>query len=61
MFNSNTVKVDYICIENVNQISKRHNKRVTKTNERSIPPCNFRDKNSCLMDGNCRVDKVVHK
>ena len=48
-------------MENVNQIIKMHNKRVTKTNERSIPPCNFRDKNNCSVTGNCWVEKVVYK
>ena len=38
------VKVSYSCMENVNQITKRHNKQVTKTNEKSIAPCNCRDR-----------------
>ena len=61
IFNRNTVKVSYSCTENVSQIIKIHNKRVTKINERSIAPCNCRDKNNCPMNGNCRVENVVYK
>ena len=48
-------------MENVSQIIKKHNKRVTKINERPITPCNCRDKNNCPMNGNCRVENVVYK
>ena len=62
-------------MENVSQIIKKHNKRVTKTNERSIAPCkrvtktnkrsvapcNCRDKNNCPMNGNCRVENIVYE
>ena len=61
MFNRNTVKVSYSCMENVNQINKRHKKRVTKSNERSTPPCNCRVKNNCPMNVDCRVENVVYK
>ena len=48
-------------MENVSQIIKKHNKRVTKLNERSIAPCNCREKKNCPMNGNCRVKNVVYK
>ena len=48
-------------MENVSQIIKTHNKRVTKTNERSIAPYNCREKNNCPMNGNCRVENAVYK
>ena len=48
-------------MENISQIIKRHNKRVTKTNGRSIAPCNWRDKNNCPMNGNFRIENVVYK
>ena len=48
-------------MENVRQIIKKHIKRVAKINERSIAPCNCRDKNNCPINGNCRVENVVHK
>ena len=57
----NMVIVSYSCMENVSQIIKKHNKRVTKTNERSIAPCNYRDKNNYPMNGNCRIENIVYK
>ena len=61
VFNRNKVKVSYSCMENVGQIIKRHNKWVTKTNERSIVSCNCRDKNNCPINGDYRVENVVYK
>ena len=48
-------------MENVSQIIKKHNKRVTKKNERSIATCNCRDKNNCPMNGDCRVENLMYK
>ena len=45
------VKVSYSCIENVDQIIKKYDKLVTKTNGRSIAPSNCRDKSNCPMNG----------
>ena len=42
-------------MQNVSQIIKRHNKRVTKTNERSTASFNCRDKNNCPINGSCRL------
>ena len=44
IFNRNTVKKSYSCTGNISHIIKRHNEQVTKTNKRSIAPCNCRDK-----------------
>ena len=61
IFNRNVVKLSYSCMENVSQIIKKHNKRVTKKNERSIATCNCRDKNNCPMNGDCRVENLMYK
>ena len=45
-------------MENVSKTIKRHNKRVTKINERFVAPRNYRD--NCPMNGSCRVQKVVY-
>ena len=42
-------------MENVSQKNKRHDKRVTKTNERSIAPFNYSDRNYCPINGSCRL------
>ena len=48
-------------MENISQIIKRCNKRVTKTNGRPIATCNYRDKNKCPINENCRIENVVYK
>ena len=48
-------------MKNVSKVIKRYNKPVTKTSERSIAPCNCRDKSNCPMNGNCRVENVAYK
>ena len=57
----NTVEVSYSSKENVSQMIKGYNKRVTKTNKRSITPCNCSDKNNCPMNGSCMVENAVYK
>ena len=42
-------------MENVSQKNKRHNTRVTKTNERSIAPFNCSDRNYCPVNGSCKL------
>ena len=48
-------------MDNVSQIIKKYNDRVTKINERSVAPFYYTDKNNCPMNGNCRVENVVNK
>ena len=60
-FNKNTVKVSLSCMENVSQIIKKHNKRVNKTNERSIAPWNWKYKNSFPLNGDCRVENIMYQ
>lgn len=47
--------------ENLNQIIKRYTKRVTKTSKRIISLRNCRGKNNCPMNGNHRIENIVHK
>ena len=48
-------------MENISQIIKSHNEQVTKTNKRSIAPCNCRDKNNFPTNGKCKVEDVLYK
>ena len=61
IFNKNTLKLSYSCMENVETIIKRHNAKVLKSG--SIPvsekKCNCRDE--CSMPGNCRSKCIVYK
>ena len=61
IFNKNTLKLSYSCMENVETIIKRHNAKVLKSE--NIPDfddkCNCR--NDCPMPGNCRAKCIVYK
>ena len=61
LFNRNTVKVSYSCMENVAQIIKKHNQRISSHKEKPIPSCNCRNKDECPMNGKCQVQNVVYK
>ena len=61
IFNGNTVKVSYNCMNNMARIIKRHNKSVTSKLRDQKPKCNCRKKEDCPMEGNCQVNNVVYK
>ena len=44
MFNINTVKVNYYCMQNVASITNTHNKKLVNIDTRRIPPINCRKK-----------------
>ena len=43
IFNRNTIKVGYSCMNNVSQIIKQHNKNVSNKKEKQTNPCNCRN------------------
>ena len=61
IFNRNTIKVSYSCMNNVSQIIKKLNKNVSNKKQKQTNPCNCRNKNECPLNGNCRVQKVIYK
>ena len=61
IFNRNTVKVSYSCMNNMSKIIKGHNKKVTSKPRDQRPKCNCRKKAECPMEGNCLVNDVVYK
>ena len=61
IFNHNTVKVSYSCMNNMSEIIKGHNKKVTSKPRDQRPKCNCRKKAECLMEGNYLVNYVVYK
>ena len=61
IFNRNTIKVSYSCMNNVSQIIKQHNRNVSNKKEKQTNPCNCRNKNECPLNGNCKVQSVIYK
>ena len=61
IFNRNSAKVSYCCTENTSSIIKVHNKNLF--DEKITPKDQFssRNKNFCLLDGNCQESDVVYK
>ena len=61
IFNKNTLKVRYSCTENLAQIIKKHNKKITNTMEKSTnPACNCRIKTKYPLKGKCLQPSVIY-
>ena len=50
IFNRNTIKVSYSCMNNVSQIIKLHNRNVSNKKEKQINPYNCRNKSECPLN-----------
>ena len=65
IFNRNTLKLSYSCMNNVKSIISSHNKaQISKSpnqSEESENNCNCRNKNSCPLEGNCNVRNIVYQ
>ena len=71
IFNLNSIKISYSCMNNTKQIIDNHNKRIlhssyspyTKDNKDSTTnkTCNCRQKNNCPLNGNCLRPSVVYQ
>ena len=63
IFNRNTIKVSYSCMNNVSQIIKQRNRNVSNKKQKQTSPCNCscRNKNVCLLNGNGKVQNVIYK
>ena len=65
IFNRNTLKLSYSCMNSVKSIIYRHNK--AQIGKPLNPPeeikanCNCRIKNSCQLEGNCNVRNIVYQ
>ena len=71
IFNRNTIKISYSCMNNTKQIIDNHNKRIltsaqakdtaasatTEVNKN----CNCRQKNACPLAGNCLQSSVIYQ
>ncbi len=64
IFNRNTVKVCYSCMNNVKSIISKHNTRITRKSKPQcevIDPCTCRDKKTCPLQEKCMTKDVVYK
>ena len=61
IFNRNTVKVSYSCNQNISQIIKGHNKKVTLIKRHHKLECNCRIETECPLNGDCRKEDVIYK
>lgn len=65
IFNRNTVKLSYSCMENMNNIISTHNKHIlnshtVNTDERKCS-CPKKSKTVCPLDGYCLASNIVYK
>ena len=61
IFNRNTVKVSYSCSENMTNIIKGHNNKLTNTKVQQQLACNCRVKSDCPLNGDCLKESIVYK
>ena len=74
IFNRNTIKISYSCMNNAKQIIDNHNKQILKSytqandtataNPNTIQnkkTCNCRQKNTCPLEGNCLQSSVIYR
>ena len=70
IFNRNTIKISYSCMNNTKQIIDNHNKQILNSfkhadksadNFNVIKSCNCRQKNVCPLNGNCLQSSVIYQ
>ena len=65
IFNRNTVKVSYSCMENIGTILKHHNTRIRNEANRNKKPsskrCNCRRPDECPLRGHCLTSGIVYR
>ena len=64
IFNKNTLKISYSCMENIENIIKSHNAKVLKEDGKAkTRSCNCPEskKDSCPLDGHCLSTNIVYK
>ena len=64
IFNKNTVKVSYSCMNNMENIIKSHNMSILHPKEKledKTRTCNCRNKNTCPLDGKGLAESLVYE
>ena len=61
IFNKNTVKVSYSCMENMERIIKKLNQKILNANQTTrTHGCNGRKKTTCPLENNCLASSIVY-
>ena len=61
IFNKNTVKVSYSCMDNMERIIKKHNQKILNANQTTTTHgCNCRKKATCPLKNNCLTPSTVY-
>ena len=62
IFNLNTIKISYSSKPNVKNLIKQHNSKILSNDQDKIQwPCNYRMKESCLLNVKCLHQCMVYK
>ena len=70
VFNRNTIKISYSCMNNTKQIIDNHNKRILNSSKHTIDStdntvnnksCNCRQTNTCPLNGNCLQSSIIYQ
>ena len=66
IFNKNNMKISYSCIDNLQTIIRKHNRKIlrkilkTSKTPSTENKCNYRKKNNCPLKHNCLTSSVVY-
>ena len=64
IFNRNTFKLSYSCMNNVKSIISSHNETVmskSTNSDKDKKNCNCRKPDICPMDGNCNLESIIYQ
>ena len=60
MFNRNTVKVSYSCMQNMSKIYRGHNSKITSTSCNQLTLCCCQVKEEYPLDGKCQTMDAIY-
>ena len=60
IFNKNTVKISYSCMNNISSTLSTHNKNILNPEQTSFG-CNCRNKDNCPLDGECLTRNIIYR
>ena len=60
IFNRNTIKVSYSCMDNMQKVVKQHNAKITRKEKPIERLCNCPNKDNCPLDNKCLSTNVVY-